>query len=75
MALNRNDGLVEMRRRLGLVPTTGKAGEVTCLKCERRFKSEDRFRIRVCSHCKGGDAWKSQGIATSSTQEKVRLGG
>ena len=27
-------------------------GEVTCLKCGKRFKSLDRIAIRICSKCK-----------------------
>lgn len=34
------------------------AGEVVCLRCDRKFESEDRFTNRICSKCKKTEDWQ-----------------
>lgn len=36
----------------GLRVPPSQPGVVTCLKCRRSFKSDDRIRIRICDKCK-----------------------
>lgn len=40
---------------------TSKAEPVTCLKCNKVFKSWDRKKNRICSRCKESEAWDLPG--------------
>ena len=53
-----NPHLVAFRESCGLPPLTGYDGDVTCLRCQKEFKSPDRRTIRVCGRCKDSETWR-----------------
>ncbi len=49
----------KVRRAAGLPPLHGREGERDCLRCDKKFKSLDVRKFRICDRCKRTSTWRN----------------
>ncbi len=47
---------------------------VSCLRCDREFESEDRKKNRICPICKRSDSWMNGEARLSRFTSTIKIG-
>ena len=68
------DGLAELREKVGLPPVDKYAGETSCLKCLKKFESDDKRSIRICPECRDTPAFREAGEMDARFPPSIMVG-